>query len=101
CRGSATLDQVIRLPRPVRGIRFDPLDTVGDFRVVQLRMQPVSFVEGLRLAGGRKWRQWKGILRTSDAAYQTTEQDLVYQAWRQRHALTEVDRARLRAEATA
>src|SRR5205823_12588353 len=101
CRGSATLDQVIRLPRPVRGIRFDPLDTAGDFRVIRLRMQPVSFVEAVRLAGDRKWRQWKGILGTSDAAYQMTEQDLVYQAWRQRHAVTEVDRAPLRAEATA
>jgi GT2 family glycosyltransferase len=47
-------DFFVRLPGPVRAIRFDPLDTAGEFRLLEFRVDPVSpLVASCKAAWGK------------------------------------------------
>src|SRR5262249_23240092 len=81
-----------------RGIRFDPLDREGEFRLEGLRVVPVSpvgaWLRSLRsvpavTAGAHPW----------DGRQPYGDIDATYQAWLRRRRLTDADRTRLRTEA--
>lgn len=99
CRGSIKLDLVLRLPRPVRGFRFDPLDSRGDFQLQRLRIQPISWRDQLRSFLVELWRAQRTSSRTR-VDFRIAEHD-AYEEWRDRHALTDVDRNHIRAVAAA
>ena len=58
CRREVDFDQVLYLPRPARGVRFDPLDAPGEFRLELLHMAPLSCIDILRWTCGEQWRRF-------------------------------------------
>ncbi len=57
CHGAVQRDEIMYLPRPARGIRFDPRDAPGDFRLECLRIQPLSGFEVIRRDFREKWKR--------------------------------------------
>jgi GT2 family glycosyltransferase len=128
--GDLRRDFFVKLSQPAYGVRLDPLDMEGEFRLDQFEIQPLSStafltrvllaalkheqpgrhpVRALRttvklLRGGH--RQLKQhLLRyvpgPSAQAPPPYDADQVYEAWRQRRALTARDRKGLRGEVAA
>lgn len=121
----------VRLPRPVRAIRLDPVDCEGTFRVEKFTVKPVpgpqalgqAFVRKLRLllayrCFGRTLGRGLGMLLRGrfsdvfnkifkglpDSRRMDADGDAAraaYAAWRRQRELTDADRARLRDEARA
>lgn len=119
----------VRLPRPVRAFRFDPLDGCGSFQIEQFEVEPVpppqaliraigtkirllrayrcagaSILRGLRLLlrgriGDLKQRLFKGLPDSRRMDADGDHARAAYAAWRQQRALTDLDRRRLRDEA--
>jgi O-antigen biosynthesis protein len=130
-RGTVERDFFINLPRPVYGIRLDPLDMEGAFRLERFEVRPVSRLALLGHALQSAFTQSRGdwqslgavghgmasLLRgragqikkwllghvTGHSALAPPPQDAeqAFASWRQRRALTDADRQRLRAEGGA
>src|SRR5205823_2824443 len=100
CRGTLALDVFAHFPRPVRAVRFDPLDRAGEFRLDSFRVEPVPrprlFLHGLR----RRWQSGAGLPRSSYQRPGGSNIDATYEAWRHGKRLTDAERTRLRAGAT-
>ena len=124
-------DLFVKLPRPVRAIRFDPLDGHGTFLLERFTVEPVPPPQALVHALARKLR----LLRAYNCTFGTLGRAMrlllhgrlgeverrlfkglpdsrrmdadgdharaAYAAWRQRRALTDADRQKLRDEAAA
>jgi O-antigen biosynthesis protein len=130
-RGNVTRDFFVKLRQPVYGIRLDPLDMEGEFRLESFEIQPISrgsFVghvlwatlkqvrlsrETLRSLGnglgqllrGRVGQLKRQLLQQvhgqSPLAPPPYDAKQVYDAWRQRRALTSAVRTRMRTEAAS
>jgi glycosyltransferase involved in cell wall biosynthesis len=124
CRGRLDLDFFTHFPRPIRGIRLDPLDRAGEFRLEGLRVDPVPVPRAVaqvlrnRIGAGRP--QWQAVRdglrwlfgRCAESLLQElpraslvqpvgADMNAAYAAWRRGRALTVVERQRLRAAAAA
>ncbi len=130
-RGAVDREFFVNLIRPVAGLRLDPLDTTGEFRLEAFEVRPVSrpyllghalwsalkqarpdgktaaaLCSGLGLLlRGRLGRIKQELLRNvsgpSSLAPPSYDEDQAYEAWRQRRGLTAADRSRMRAEVAA
>lgn len=130
-RGTLARSFFVKLLQPVYGIRLDPLDMEGEFRLEEFDVRPVSRARllgrillqglkhlrwsrpklisihgGLNLLGRGGARQIKQrFLRHvpghSALAPPPYDAQVAYEAWRQRHALTDANRKRMRAESAA
>lgn len=59
-RGTVALDQLVYLPRPARGVRLDPPNAPGDFRLQRLCVQPLSWYGYFRQAVVARWQRRRG-----------------------------------------
>jgi GT2 family glycosyltransferase len=130
-RGTLDRDFFVRFPRPIHGVRLDPLDAEGQFRLETFQVQPLTgprlVTHALRsklkllLGHGRTWRALAnglgllargrlGCLRQkllhalkgpSSLAPPLEDAQQAYEAWRRRRQLTGADRERMQAEAEA
>src|SRR5439155_25479239 len=119
-------DSYVRLALPVRAVRIDPLDVEGEFRLQELRVEPVPGpVALLRAARSKAKVLWQyGILWRSlgrglllllrgqlpqfrqkldkalpGSSYESPEwydANKAYEVWRRLHQLTDADRERMR-----
>ncbi len=129
--GTSTRDFLVNLPRPIRGFRLDPLDAPGEFRLEQLRIEPVSrchvlqralrsawegfhfdrsalggLFDTLRLLGRGQWGRIKSRLLESVSGPSALAPPLddpvrAYAAWRQRRQMTSGKLHNLRATIAA
>jgi O-antigen biosynthesis protein len=128
-RGVLERDFYVNIAQTVYGIRLDPLDMEGEFRLEEFDVRPISRVA---LVGRTLWQtltqvhcSWSKfhsvraglhLLRRGDLrgikhqllnqvpghsalAPPAYDRQAAYEAWRQRHALTGADRKRMRDEA--
>jgi glycosyltransferase involved in cell wall biosynthesis len=56
-RGTLDFDGLVFLPRSARGIRFDPLNAPGDFRLETLRIERLPFWSAMRQAWSQQRKQ--------------------------------------------
>ncbi len=124
-------DFFVRLPDPVRAVRFDPLDVEGEFHIAELSIEPVpaprAFLQALRgklallrsvgrvrvclanavgmlLRGQLRTlgeKLFQGLARAEQHGHRRPDEAFDYAAWRQARKLSDADRAALRAEAEA
>jgi glycosyltransferase involved in cell wall biosynthesis len=129
--GGADVDCFVRLPAAARALRIDLPPGVGEFRVERLRIESLGGVRALAFAVASKLRLLRKYVHTGPAlrrglallahgdfarlwdklfkglngpdleGREPYDEAAAYAAWRQAHALTSEDRARLRAEAAA
>ncbi len=126
--GVADKRVVAYLPGPIRSVRLDPLNAVGEFRIEKLRVnrvpRTIAFLRkvrdkltlfhsarglgrGMRVAFSLLFRgQWKALaekvsrdLNGSSDYYSSTEALYSYDVWCRQHQLTDADRVRMRQEA--
>jgi GT2 family glycosyltransferase len=69
CPGVLGRDFFVRLPRPVRAVRFDPLDREGEFRLHHLRVEPVPRWCTLPHAFRAKLRQFHSLRNAARALW--------------------------------
>jgi len=130
-RGSVARDFFVKLPQTVHGIRLDPLDMEGEFRLERFEVRHVSrgallghalwsackqvrfdrqTLQSLRHCFGLILHGRVGQIKRQLLAFVEGHSALAppphnprqaYEAWRQRRALTPADRERLRTEAAA
>jgi O-antigen biosynthesis protein len=130
-QGAAQVDCCVYFDSPVCAFRLDPLDGPGEFRLDRLCIEPLGALRALGHAvaakvalvhkyrhTGTALRRALGMLARGDfarlgkALFRTLngpdfekpepyEDDEAYAAWRRSRGLSDVDRARLRAEAAA
>src|SRR5262249_19907116 len=121
----------LRLPRPVRAFRFDPLDAMGSFKLERFSIDPVPPPQALYHALARKLRLlrayrctlatlgrglgllfrgrigelWRRLFRgLPDSRRMDADGDqarAAYAAWQKQRELIDADRERLREEAKA
>jgi GT2 family glycosyltransferase len=124
-----TADFYVHLPRAARAVRFDPLGLPGEFRIEELRVEPVpaprmwlralgtkvrllrqhglvsrALFRGLELlAAGRfdvfRRKFFNALRQPSVEPVEFHDLDRDYQTWRRRRALHAADRERLRTAA--
>jgi GT2 family glycosyltransferase len=124
-------DLYVYLPRPARAIRLDPLDTPDVFLLEDFAITPLSppaalwhalthklrllrdyrctgrtLFKGLHRLVTGNWSEvgrkvFKGLADSRRLQVDTYDEQLAYDYWRQRHALTDLDRQRHTANAAS
>jgi GT2 family glycosyltransferase len=129
-QGNLWRDFFVKLPWPVCGIRLDPLDMEGEFRLQHFDIQPLSpiaFLAQVLYSAVKQERPGRHPLRALRTAIKLLrgghrqlkahllryvqgpsllapppyEADQAYEAWRRRRALTPADRERMQSEIAA